>query len=169
MPTTFEISHATYLRKPLQAKQLKFLANEISELISEKFPDIDYIAGCGISGISVISAVSCISGKDMFIVRKEEDRYNHSFFGIDVSNLRTVEFFPKENDKNLTALIIDDLISTGKTINRIYMSLKNHNILSVGIFLFAPSRHYEVPEYHNIDRLEIPIFYSNRDYAGSWM
>lgn len=147
-------SHANYLRKPLQPKELKVLVNRIVRLIEEKFPDVDYIAGMGMSGLAILSAVSYVSGKKMFILRKHTDDDNHSTIGMSMSNHRYNEYYPSEG-KNCTAIVIDDLISSGDTMVKIYHRLSSLNILMEGIILYCQEK--DDGDEFVVDNLGIPV------------
>lgn len=153
-------SHAPYLRAVLQPRNLKILVEKAADVINNKFPDCDYIVGMGISGLAILSAVSMMTDKKMFILRKCEDTNNHSFIGLDINNHRENEYYPTDN-KSKTAVIIDDLIATGSTVNEIYNRLFEKEILVEGIILYCDGDSGN--EYTSPNNLEIPVY-----SVGSW-
>lgn len=148
-------SHATYLRYTLRPEILKEIADKAAQTINEKFPDAEYIVAMGISGLSILPAVSYLTGKKMIILRKDNDLNNHSYIGFnseDADSHRKAEYYPTESN-NISAVAIDDLISSGTTMEIIYDRLKNMGILLEGIILYYDSK----SENFEIDGLDIPV------------
>lgn len=102
------MSHALHTGSIVIAQEFQFICNHLVEKINRdrlEFP-IDAIAVRGVSGIAVGGAVSFLTGIPLVIVRKPEEK-NHS--------AREVEYSVKFNH----FIVIDDLVSSGSTINKI--------------------------------------------------
>ncbi len=134
------MSHAKYLEHALNQNELSIYVDKISDIINKQFPDIDYIAGSGISGIVLLSAVAYKTGKRIFIVRRSEDDINnHSCEGKLSSGKNVGQRFSEfENilKENKTAIIIDDLIATGDTVHWIDKNLSENGVELIGIILY---------------------------------
>lgn len=109
------MSHSFHLQKTLNPKELKETAYKVCELIKKYYPETNYIAVSGNSGTIMAGMVSVISEIPIILVRKNGEDCNSTFI---------VEFeTPKiENPKYI---IIDDLISSGHTINYITKQIDN--------------------------------------------
>jgi adenine/guanine phosphoribosyltransferase-like PRPP-binding protein len=128
-------THAGYLRPTLNSHSLRNIVDCVSDCIEKRFPEIDYIAGMGISGMAVLPGISYKSGKDMFIVRKEDDINNHSYEYYGTTIYRDCEFIKKDKE-NPTAVIIDDLVASGKSLERMIEILKKNKIKVIAVLLY---------------------------------
>jgi adenine/guanine phosphoribosyltransferase-like PRPP-binding protein len=165
------MSHASYISELFNPEQLSEQVDKISEIIKEKFPDINYIAGSGISGALILGAVSKATGKRIFCIRKENDdshSYKTDSIYRDPDYVEKKEKFcefediPEIDNELVTAVIIDDLISSGNTIRRINQKLYWNDILTVGIILY----HESGKDYNFNDaalKLEIPVISTSKD------
>lgn len=131
------VSHVPYLRDVVNPAGLNKIINGIVEKINEKFPDATYVAGTGVSGISVLGGVCYLTKKRMFIVRKPDDKHNHSFDHTR-GKLRECEFENSDCD-HPTAVIVDDLVCMGDTVERVCEILNKCGILPLGIILYFES------------------------------
>ena len=123
----------SHLHRFFEPKILKKTVNGISSKMKKFKKDIpfDYVCLTGISGAAIGFPVCVRMGYNPLFIRKSQDK-THSSFMIEgyVEKL-------KENE-NIKYVIIDDLIDSGKTINRIIKTMKNafNHSECVGIFLY---------------------------------
>jgi len=84
------------------------------KVIRKSFKDIEYIAVTGLSGLIIGSPVAFLCNKRLIVIRKgtEESHADYDVEGIPNSGA----------DKYI---ILDDFISSGNTINRIYNEINN--------------------------------------------
>lgn len=87
-------------------KLRKTIAQELSKLVSEKYPDVELIGACATAGIPHGTSVADILDKDLIYFRsKPKDHGTNS----------TIEGFYTRGSK---VVIIEDLISTGKSVGK---------------------------------------------------
>jgi adenine/guanine phosphoribosyltransferase-like PRPP-binding protein len=157
------MSHSKYLNELFSPKEFSESVNSIVGIINERFSDVDYIVGTGISGAIMVGAISSSVNKRIFIIRKENDN-THSYKVWDADNMPEYERFCEFQDiekNSKTAIIIDDLISSGCTIRRILHKLWDNEILTVGIILY----HETGNDYNFTDldhNLEIPVIQTKK-------
>jgi adenine/guanine phosphoribosyltransferase-like PRPP-binding protein len=93
----------------------KFLKRALSVLKSkkfkEKYPEYDTIAFSGYSGALIAPYLALSLGKDLVLVRKDSDKCVSSY---KVEGNRAIKKY----------IIVDDLVSSGRTANRIYEKIK---------------------------------------------
>lgn len=109
--------HPSYETAEFDPDKLSATVSFINKVISGKFTKSKYIAVCGISGLIVAGAISIRSKRKIIAIRKENE---------DAHSSRCVEFNEiglKPGD-TIHYVIIDDLISSGKTVEYIYNSIK---------------------------------------------
>jgi orotate phosphoribosyltransferase len=120
--------HSNYLENIFSNN--KVFRKTIREIVkSLKQLNFDYLIGTGLSGSCVIPTVALRLNKLFAIVRK--DLKHHGYFEI--------EGLPRE-DKQLSYLILDDFISTGATVDRIFTKMQDSIVrksdLCIGLFSY---------------------------------
>ncbi len=115
------MSCASHLEDNLHPKFLKDTAENCVKLLNKYYPNTDYIAVSGASGLIMGGVVSFLSGIPLIIVRKKYEECH---------SIRKVEFFDTPKDK-CTFVILDDLISSGATIDYIVdMVINKYNMFT---------------------------------------
>jgi adenine/guanine phosphoribosyltransferase-like PRPP-binding protein len=122
------MAHSAYLDLVIRPSELKATVDWASKLVETLFPDVDYIAATGVSGIFCTGAVCARTGKAPFLIRKPHDD-THSHESVEFPDLPLVF-------TNKTAVIIDDFISAGTTMRKIISILESKEIKAVGIILY---------------------------------
>lgn len=123
-------NNADYLSHLLESNKLCDVTSAMSEALFKYHREVekfDYIACSGLSGIIVASPAAIRLDKRLIIVRKGE--HCHSSF--------SVEGMPCDEIPN-NYVIVDDLISTGKTVRNIINEIRGARkepSNCVGIFL----------------------------------
>jgi adenine/guanine phosphoribosyltransferase-like PRPP-binding protein len=105
------MSHASWIKPSVNPDVLLVAAKHLSRRIKldRRKLDINCIAVTGVSGMVMGGAVSILTGLPLVIVRKESQSDRHSCHDIEyIDSLWVFNY-----------CIIDDLISSGKTIRRI--------------------------------------------------
>jgi orotate phosphoribosyltransferase len=87
--------------------------------------EFDSIACCGVSGLMVVPQIAELLNKNILIIRKNEKRY---------SEFRTEGVAP------LRYVVVDDLICSGTTVNRITRIIKEEypRAKSIGVYCYLP-------------------------------
>ena len=127
--------HLSYVLRP---EIFTKVAADITSLIRTSAIDFDAIAFCGHSGALLVPTVATNLGVGMLMVRKSIQGCH---------SIHPVEGFSKTEKY----IIIDDLIDTGKTIDRIQRRIKNHinnKAKCVGIFLYGDWRRVKTAGMH---------------------
>jgi orotate phosphoribosyltransferase len=119
--------HSDYLENIFSNN--KIFRKTVSEVVkSLKQLNFDYLIGTGLSGTCVIPTVALRLNKPFAIVRKD---VSHGSFQI--------EGLPRE-EKKLSYLILDDFISTGATVDRIFTKMQDFIVrksdLCIGLFSY---------------------------------
>jgi adenine/guanine phosphoribosyltransferase-like PRPP-binding protein len=118
-----------YLEGVFDPKKLSGIVNRIVSTLRPL--QYDAIAMSGMSGALVGSIVANRLGKPMMLVRKpHEEKFSHSRQKIESG---------VQHNRPICYVIIDDLISSGDTINRIRYAIENENVNStcIAIVLYA--------------------------------
>lgn len=120
------MAHADYLDNLFIPSMLRMVSTELSNTIKLDQADgmkIDGIAVRGVSGIAIAGIVSANTDIPLVIVRKPDEKRHSS---------NDVEFPDCYYDHSYNYIIVDELISTGKTVtaikNAIAESVSNRNI-----------------------------------------
>jgi adenine/guanine phosphoribosyltransferase-like PRPP-binding protein len=125
--------HSSYLKEAISspsqmARTVSETVKQIRELMAgKKQLQIDAIACCGVSGITIAAPVAIRLKKQLIIVRKQEENSHASF---------KVEGLIK--GKVFSYLIVDDLIESGRTCRNIISNISESNRFGVcvGAFLY---------------------------------
>ncbi len=133
------MGHASYFREVFNPEDFEEAVYRTSALINKLYPDVDYIVGSGISGITVASAIAFHTKKHLFIVRKEIDDTHSRIYSDNAifgGRPRTTEYEDLPSKRIKTAVIIDDLISSGNTVKRIADAVMKENIKILALILY---------------------------------
>lgn len=104
-----------YLDKVLSGRVLREATLEKCVCgIKEHFPDVDVLAVTGVSGTLVALPIADILGKDVVVIRKDNES-SHSIFMVEGAQ-------PTSGEK-LKVVFLDDLVGTGQTIQRMAEAL----------------------------------------------
>lgn len=117
----FNKSHAVYydiLKKEIRKKKL----SKIAKFIKSNFPSPITVVGMGLSGTLIATFIASKINCNLCIVRKSNDTDNHSSRRFEAG-----EEFSEY-------IIVDDCISTGKTVDNIKSVLVGKNCLGVVLF-----------------------------------
>jgi len=152
------MSHSIYISELFNPDEFENAVNKSCELIQDKFPNVDYIACSGISGITIAGAICYKLGKHIFINRKKTDD-SHAMINKKQQN----EFLEIDTGKINTAVIIDDLISSGDTAKRINNALSDNEILTIGMILYHETAYNGDPFGNTEAGLDFPIHSTNKD------
>lgn len=100
------------------------LLKNIGDELFKKLPDFDIICGIPYGGLPIASYISTTYNKPLIYVRDKQKSYG-------MNNLIEGEY--KETDK---CVIIDDVLTTGKSIKEVYEILKcKVNIVDIGVVI----------------------------------
>jgi hypothetical protein len=105
-------AHAGYSRDAFNQTKLVDWARRNLEPYTDKY---DVLVGTGLSGAMVVSLLAYTLGKRFMIVRKPDDKNNHS--------QRRFEGMLAKEDR---ILFVDDFISSGRTIKTMLETLRDH-------------------------------------------
>jgi len=120
-----------YLQDVVDGTHLYKIVNRLVRILcAENAPKFEAVAFCGMSGSIIASCVAAKMKKDLILVRKSDENRHSSFF------IET----PVNGIKNY--IIIDDFISSGKTISFIIEQISTcySSRKCVGIYLYNVER-----------------------------
>lgn len=150
------MSHASYMPEIFIPNYFELEVDKITEIIRNKFPLVTYIACSGISGIVISGAICYKTGKNIFINRKElDDTHSKMIF------VKRINEYQQIYEDNLTAIIIDDLISSGNTVKRIVNELEKSKIRCIGIILYHETAYNG--GLFDKENLAIPVYSTSQD------
>jgi orotate phosphoribosyltransferase-like protein len=137
---------SSYLGIVLHVKSLPILVDIVLERIKKTNICFDTIAFTGQSGALVAPLLAIKMGKNLLMVRKEHD-VSHSF-----SNFEG--YFKIKN-----YIILDDLISTGNTVKRVYKQIHEQFPCSSlsAIVLYRDDGNYYPRNGFDIDNINFPV------------
>jgi adenine/guanine phosphoribosyltransferase-like PRPP-binding protein len=142
------MSHASWIKPSIDPVVLLVAAKHLSKRIKldRKKLDINCIAVTGVSGLVMGGAVSILTGLPLVVVRKEGQSERHSSHDVEyIDSLRVFKY-----------CIIDDLISSGKTIRRIASMLdKTISYSSLKKIYLYQSSYKGTFDY---DDLKVPVY-----------
>lgn len=116
-------SHVSYLGN-LTPKMFNNTIKRMVNLIKVNYPNVNVLAGCGLSGSMIIPALAAKLKIEWAIVRKDKDD-SHSDIKTELSALEAGNKGVKVNDSFITNIVfIDDLIDTGKTYKKVKRAVK---------------------------------------------
>lgn len=126
-----------YMRRSIELNEHREALKEAVEFLTPRLGEFEAIAFQGFSGACFAPSLCLALNKEMILVRKPKvgkpadgtnDTYSHSSFSLEISD----HVF-----RESPILIVDDLISTGHTIEQIRAALlKNGNTNLVGVYLY---------------------------------
>jgi len=132
-----------YLQNVTTANNWRKVVSQLAKNIKAANLDFESIAFCGMSGALVAPTVAGRLGKTILMVRKDNDG-SHSGCKLEGN----------PNTKNF--IIVDDLLFTGSTINRIIETIRANDFTKdakcVGIFLYNSHRN------HNFNDIPVKSF-----------
>ncbi|MDP3953872.1 MAG: phosphoribosyltransferase family protein [bacterium] len=102
---------------------LNALADEVGKLLTKK---ITCVAGSGYGGLPLASVVASRHGLNFIAVREKPKKHGKGGF-VD-------GYVPNKKDK---IVIVDDVITTGQSIEKVYVNLKKSGLISVVNILCA--------------------------------
>jgi len=156
MNTEFDLEYSirtpSHTRKVFNPKLFKKTVDRLVRWLSTpraKVLKIKALAGCGNSGVPMISAVSYATGLPIITVRKKSETEHVYHSGYDVTGF----------NEGGSYLIVDDLIDSGATVTRIIesISLMNPSLSPCAIMLY--SQEYP-PTYFDPKGVNPKLFYS---------
>lgn len=127
---------------------------EAVELLAEtatKFGEFDFIAGTGLSGWLLLVPLSIRLEKPIAAVRKAEGN-GHSYRHEMPETIRT--------RRRLRYVIVDDFISTGRTVDRIKEELDalgEHQCVGVACYHLPERYIMDLPEWHRLTGVPVGI------------
>jgi adenine/guanine phosphoribosyltransferase-like PRPP-binding protein len=135
------MNHSPYLQKSINQKERKetidYCVNTLEYRIEMKeIPDFDAIAVSGVSGLLIGPSVADRLGKKLIVVRKDADRKNSHALVIVEADKFISDYL------NFTYIVIDDLIDSGSTLNRIIdkINYRYPYAKCVGVYCYAENR-----------------------------
>lgn len=149
----------SHLRKPFDPVQLRKIA--IAMELRRRELGADLVVVRGLSGTLVASAMNVLFETPIAIVRKPNEQ-SHGW-AVELIEERPVDnYWGYEAVKYNDWIIIDDLISSGRTVNSIIEAVDEHKKttvlgLCVGILLYHNDEKEEDMHHYN-EELAIPVF-----------
>ena len=125
------MAHVDYLldtvNPPVRDKTVNWIKEQIDSIIGPK--SFDTIAVRGLSGIGIGSIIAYIYKKDLCILRKTDDKSNHSNLRLECLDVKKY-------------IIIDDLVDSGDTCKEIIEGVEEEHLNSecVKIILYSDRR-----------------------------
>lgn len=138
------MAHVKYLQKLFDPLTFEKTVDKLISIVEPTYRshEIDAIAFTGISGSGIGFPVALLTGIPMMCVRKA---------GIDSHNREC--YIERSHDDIKTYVILDDLMSSGRTVTRIMdIAREELDAKCVGILLYE-----EVPRKHHINQFDLPI------------
>lgn len=128
MPKFDKYNAIDYLEDVLRKSSLRGIIRKYRTILKKE--NFTHIAVSGVSGLSIGPIVAYLMGKELIVVRKGEQ--SHS--------CHTVESI-SHSDRKFNYIIVDDLVDSGKTVNRIYNNIKDKyaNAELTGIYTYGSS------------------------------
>ena len=123
-----------YLRSALHGASLTEIVSDLIGKIEAEKLDFDAIAVRGTSGLLVGTMIAAMMNKSLVVVKKPNDG-THSGYEVEGAS---VAF--EEHGKALRYIIVDDLVSSGSTVQAIVNGVMQHNdgrALCVAMFTYA--------------------------------
>lgn len=116
------------------------LTQAAAKALNERVPDYDYAITAEAKGIPLIHEMARLSGRNKyFVARKASKLYMHNVIAIKVKSISTAAeqtLYLDESDVNLMRgkriLIVDDVVSTGESINALEQIVKTAGGIVVG-------------------------------------
>jgi len=149
---------SSYLQPIVDPKKFKTLVRESRLMLTKikRRTPFDVMVCRGLSGSSVAFALSYLTGIPVIYVRKPGATTHGTPIEVD----HKINF---SANHPIRYLIVDDLISSGDTMQSIYNDMNNHigenKILCVGIFLHSTDSYPGIAAYHwLIGGKEVPIY-----------
>ena len=105
-------NHARYLETIFDSRKQNSSIRKMRNLIKDI--EFDGFIVTGISGVAMGAIMARSCRKTLTIVRKDDDKNNHSSY--DIENIRW----------NAKYIFLDDLIASGVTFNKVKNKLKNY-------------------------------------------
>lgn len=102
-------------------KQRKIIYESLAKLIIQKFNCVTCLAGTAVAGIAPCSFVAQSLNLPMVFVRSSAKKHG------------TQKQIEGEVEKNAKVVIIEDLISTGKSLKTVIDALRSQNIEIIGV------------------------------------
>lgn len=149
------MTHSSYVSMLVSPASVKQCGDLLVKKIEEEFPQVDYIAGIGISGTFLLSYVCANTGKFPFICRKESENSHADY----------TEEFSLCSTESPSAIILDDFVCGGSTARTVCERLSRHSITIKGILLY---RDWGQVSKRDFGRGSISIFplFSNHEEFG---
>ncbi len=125
------MAHNSWLKEVFYPSRLKKSANTISRQVLKDNKQFNYcaIACIGLSGVSMGTVVSYLTGIPLLVIRKPKENH-HGTYDLEYSNYHV---------KPGNYCIVDDLIDSGTTINNIKEKInKEGNFTLCKIYLYHP-------------------------------
>jgi adenine/guanine phosphoribosyltransferase-like PRPP-binding protein len=144
--TTQQLPFAEYLVYVLAGKQFNRTVARLAQTIQKSGIEFDAIAVCGIGGVSIGPALAAKLGKEIIIVRKDDDINNHS--------LRDSE---RSSDKIKSYVIVDDLVAGGRTVRSMAKKLKPLKCQAIFCYHFDRDKVNIYRQQH----LKVPVIFSS--------